>query len=181
MEKHDPMEMYRGAKEKKIVQDKQRKHDEDTLSVSISRAIRNEHNCLVHIDKSEGYRSHAAGNQFQAGSDNKWPDVFAAMPSKIYHGLFLEVKDKAKLFNKNGTWQRGSNDHHVLQHKRHLELIAAGYYACFVWDKSQALMIASKYANDERLYPDVCIWNSLTFEQRDEIAADEFEREFFNP
>lgn len=102
-----------------------------------------------------------------------YPDFQIIQPSKIYAGLFLELKAES-IINSNGTWKRGSNDHYHHQHQFHLELIKRGYFACFVCSLEAAQAIINGYLMDLSFKRDNPIWNGLTALEKNNKLADDF-------
>lgn len=102
-----------------------------------------------------------------------YPDFQIIQPSKVYSGLFLELKAES-IINKNGTWKRGSNDHYVNQHLFHLELIKRGYFACFCWSLAEAKTIIGYYLYDLSIPKDNPIWNGETALEKNNKLADDF-------
>lgn len=69
-------------------------------------------------------------------------------PNKKYHGLFLEIK-KETPFLRNGEL---SADKTIQEQQKTIsELLELGYYACFVWTYEQAVIVITKYFEDNDL------------------------------
>lgn len=103
---------------------------------------------LFHSDFGSGVKltmGQAVRQKRLNGGRRAWPDLFIAMPSRGFHGLFIELKkDGTRLKKKNGEW---ASDHIAEQATVLEELASAGYRTDFAVGYEKAVAIIEEYLN----------------------------------
>lgn len=170
VEKRDPMQMFGGAKQPKIVTEAQDKESRNTrnaendLQTKICKWLRNTYPGILFIsDFAAGMKLSLflASIRSLQSCDSKMVDLIILKPSYIntehsneqYHALCLELKTGPdKIFMQDGITLL-KNEHILAQYETIKALRKQQYAACFACGEAQIKALVSDYMRSKFVHP----------------------------